>query len=182
MSQLTTDRLELVPATLELCLAELGGRDEVARLLDARIPPSWPPPVFEPDDLERLRRSLEANPETGGWTLHYVLLREQHGSRALVGVAGYAGPPSTEGTIEIGYAIAEEHQRHGYATEAVEALVVHAFADTRVDLVAATTYATLTPSIGVLIKAGFSHVDSDPETGLVRFERRRQAHVHRKRL
>lgn len=173
MTKLTTTRLQLVPATLELCRAELDGRNEVARVLHARIPPSWPPPVFEPDDLDRLRRSLEAEPETGGWTLHYVLVKEKLGRRVLVGVAGYVGPPSAEGAVEIGYAIAEEHQRRGYATEAVEALVVNAFDDARVDLVAATTYATLTPSIGVLTKAGFSQVGTDAETGLVRFERRR---------
>jgi RimJ/RimL family protein N-acetyltransferase len=146
-------------------------------MLDARIPGSWPPPVFEPEDLERLRQQLEANPDTGDWTLHYLVVRETPDGRTLVGVAGYVGPPTAERGVEIGYAIAEEHQRRGYATEAVLALVTRAFLDERVDVVAATTYATLVPSIGVLTKAGFTHVDSDPGTGLLRFERRRDDSV-----
>lgn len=145
----------------------------MARVLGADVPSSWPPPVFEPDDLDRLRRQLEADPGIGAWTLHYLIVREASGIRTLVGVAGYVGPPTAEGTVEIGYAIAEEHQRRGYATEAVCTLVTRAFEDSRVQLVAATTYATLLASIGVLNKAGFSRVDSDPGTGLVRYERRR---------
>jgi RimJ/RimL family protein N-acetyltransferase len=172
-----SERLELIPATLDLCRAERSGREEMARILDAQIPESWPPPVFEPDDLERLRQQLEANPETGDWTLHYLVECESPGRRALVGVAGYVGPPTAERGVEIGYAVAEEHQRRGYATEAVLALVTRAFEDQRVDVVAATTYSTLVPSIGVLTKAGFTHVDSDPGTGLLRFERRRDVRV-----
>jgi hypothetical protein len=42
-----------------------------------------------------------------------------------------------------------------------------------VAVVVATTFATLEPSIGVLQKTGFEHVGGDPESGLMRFERRR---------
>jgi RimJ/RimL family protein N-acetyltransferase len=168
-----SERLELVPATIELCLAERSGPEEVARVLGARLPASWPPPVFEAEDLERLRQQLEAQPNIGDWTLHYLMRRDAQDRRVLVGVAGFFGPPTAERSVEIGYAVAEEHQRRGYATEAVRALVARAFEDHRVDLVAATTYPSLAPSIGVLTKSGFAHVATDPGTGLLRFERRR---------
>ena len=158
--------------TLEILRAEGEGPSAVGRALGARVPGSWPPPVFEPDDLARIRRQFEESTGHPKWTLHYVL-RRAAAQPELVGVAGYFGPPSPDGAVEIGYAIAEEHQRRGYATEAVEALVAGAFEDPAVQMVTATTYVTLEPSIGVLRKTGFSHVRSDPATGLVHYERRR---------
>jgi RimJ/RimL family protein N-acetyltransferase len=94
---------------------------------------------------------------------------------ALVGVAGYFGRPTADGVVEIGYAIAVEHQGRGYATEAVDALLDRAFADPNVRVVVATTYAMLKPSIQVLEKTGFIVVSHTTETGLLRFEQRRAA-------
>jgi hypothetical protein len=42
-------------------------------------------------------------------------------------------------------------------------------------VVAATTYASLAPSIGVLTKTGFTQVSSDPHTGLLKYECRRSS-------
>ena len=170
-----TARLDLAPATLDLCRAESRGPVALGEALGMRVPRSWPPPVFEADDVARVQRQLERSPGERTWTLHYVARRvlRDEGERDLLGIAGYMGPPGRHGEVEIGYAIAEEHQRLGYATEAVEALVAEAFAHPEVRAVAATTYVSLAPSIGVLRKAGFALVADNPETGLLRFERRR---------
>jgi RimJ/RimL family protein N-acetyltransferase len=170
-----TDRLELVPATLALCDAEAEGPAAVARALGVIVPASWPPPVFEADDVDRVREQLRSNPSTGDWTLHFVLRRAPSATETpmLVGVAGYGEPPTADGVVEIGYAITEEHQRRGYATEAIAALLRRAFADPRVRVVVATTYPGLRASIGVLEKSGFVEVARSAETGLLRFERPR---------
>lgn len=171
-----TDRLELVPATVALCDAEALGPSAVADALGSDIPTSWPPPVFEPDDVARVRQQLIADAGSASWTLHYVLRRQTVSAKRpiLVGVAGYGGPPDTDGLVEIGYAILSDHQCRGYATEAVGALVSHAFADASIRGVVATTYHTLQASIRVLEKAGFAEVSRDQQTGLMRFERRRE--------
>jgi [ribosomal protein S5]-alanine N-acetyltransferase len=118
-----TERLQLIPVTLRLCDAEGHGPDALARELGAQVPRSWPPSVFEPDDVARIRRRLEVDSRSSIWTLHYVLRRpaEAAGQPELVGVAGFGGLPTAEGVVDIGYAIAVEHQRRGYATEAVSA-------------------------------------------------------------
>jgi RimJ/RimL family protein N-acetyltransferase len=169
---MVTDRLQLVAATLDLCEAERQGPAAVAHSLGATVPGSWPPPVFEPDDVDRVRRQLNSDPRAATWTLHYVLRRVPSGTErpALVGVAGYSGPPTPDGVVEIGYAIAEEYQRQGYATEAVAALLRRCAADPLVRVVVATTYVALRPSIGVLEKTGFVEVSRSTETGLMRFE------------
>jgi [ribosomal protein S5]-alanine N-acetyltransferase len=170
-----TERLELIAATPYLCEAEARGAEALGQALAVRVPPSWPPPVFEPNDVERIRRQLELDPGNQAWTLHYIILRTPGADalRELVGVAGYAGPPSADGAVEVGYAIAVEHQRQGYATEAVRALVTEAFQDPEIVVVRAMTYQSLEPSIGVLRKSGFLPVDRNPATGLLRYERRR---------
>jgi len=168
-------RLDLVPATVELCQAEARGRDAVAACLGAEVPASWPPPVFEPDDVARIRQRLEADARAGEWTLYYLLLRAVGSDQepALVGVAGYTAPPTTEGEVEIGYAIAAEHRRCGYATEAVEALLARAFEYPHVLVVTAKTFPALQPSIGVLVKTGFVRAGGEGADGVIRYERRR---------
>ena len=170
-----TERIELIPLTVDLCEPAARGPEAVGRALQVRVPPSWPPPVVEPDDFERLRRQLERDPASQTWTLYYLVLRAAVAEkpRELLGIAGYVGPPSAKGVVEIGYAIAAEYQRRGYATEAVRALVTRALADVKVVVVTATTYAGLEPSIGVLRKAGFALVGQDTTTGLLRYEHRR---------
>jgi len=168
-------RLELIPASLDLCDAEMRGPAEVGQVLGAHPPASWPPPVFERDDVQRVRRQLEHHPESRAWSLRYVVLRPVAGGpRELVGVAGFAGPPSTRGAVEIGYAIAEEHQRRGYATEAVLALVAEAFEDPSIVTIAAMTYPGLVASIGVLRKTGFV-LASETAAGLLRYELHRKS-------
>ena len=180
---LRSARLELIPASLESCDAESRGPGALAELLQSSVPRSWPPPVFEQDDVARIRAQLAADPAASGWTLCYLVAEaEPEGGawrRDLVGVAGWVGGPSADGIVEIGYAVADEHQRRGYATEAVERLVVAAFADPRVHAVRAHTYPTLAASIGVLHKTGFRLVDVLPD-GTARYERWRAQLLERR--
>jgi ribosomal-protein-alanine N-acetyltransferase len=173
---MVTERLHLIAATLELCEAETApGRDTLAAALRARVPDAWPPEVFEADDVERVREQLVAHPALAEWTLYYVVQRStvEATEATLIGLAGFVGPPTSDGAVEIGYAILPDFQGRGYATEAVIALVNHAFADPGVQRITATTYATLHPSIRVLWKTGFASIVGPDATGLIRFERAR---------
>jgi RimJ/RimL family protein N-acetyltransferase len=140
----------------------------LARLLGAVAPSSWPPELYEPDDLSRMERLLQ-DPQNHGWTLYYLLT--QADPVRLVGVAGFGGAPTAEGVVDLGYSILPEFRRQGLATEAVEALVTFAAADQRVRAIAAQTYPRLAASIGVLSKSGFRLVPSVPGSDTVRYER-----------
>ena len=176
---IVSERLALVPASVALCDAEDRGAADLGQELGAVVPSTWPPPVFEPDDVARVRRQLIADPTTDRWTPHYVLRLPASAGElpALVGVAGWVAPPTGDGVVEIGYAIVPEFQRAGLATEAVRMLLGNAFADRRVRVVVATTYASLHPSIRVLQKSGFVEALHERETGLMRFECRCDAWV-----
>jgi [ribosomal protein S5]-alanine N-acetyltransferase len=85
-----------------------------------------------------------------------------------VGVGSFKGPP-VEGMVELAYAVAPEHQRKGYATEASRLMVAFAFQSPEVRVVRAHTLPDGLASQRVLAKSGFRFVGEvvEPEDGLV---------------
>ena len=41
----------------------------------------------------------------------------------MIGAAGFQGPPDDTGAVRVGYGLAESARGHGYATEALRALL-----------------------------------------------------------
>ena len=121
------------------------------------------------DWLSQVQASSSIDPWVHGFSL--VL----GGTATPVGQCGFKGPPAA-GEVEIAYGIDPEHRSQGFATEAAEALVAYAFADSRVQLVRAHTLPDSNASARVLTKCGFTRVGEvvDPDDGLVwRWEKRR---------
>ena len=165
---LRTRRLDLVPATAAHLRAELSDRAAFARMLGARIPDAWPPPLYDRPAVKYTLKKLIAAPQRAGWSTWYLLLR-QDSAPVLAGVCGFKGPPQ-EGVVEVGYSILQRFQRRGLATEATAALVRWAFFRPRVELVIAHTLSELTPSMRVLEKLGFTQRGTPLEEGAIRFE------------
>jgi len=168
--RLLTPRLELIAGTIELAQAEIASPASLARLLEAPTPDAWPPPLNDAQSQQVFLDALQkASPADVGWTLWYCLRRDP---RALVGVAGFKGPPQN-GVAEIGYSMLEAHQRNGYCTEAVRALLAWAFEHSGVHTIIGHTLPALAPSIRVMEKCGFVFGGSGPlEDGVqaVRYE------------
>ena len=171
-TEIHTQDLRLVAASQAMLEAELGADagSRLETLVGATRPPSWPPELFERDDIERLL-AQSRKPGHEGWGLWYLVRRacDASGDR-LVGTAGFAGPPDDKGNVMIGYSVVAEARRQGLASQATAALVDHAFGDPRTQKVSAETFAELIPSIRVLEKCGFRPSDEAPETeGAIRF-------------
>jgi RimJ/RimL family protein N-acetyltransferase len=170
--ELATARLVLVAVTLETIEAEIEDRARLSRLLGADVPADWPPPLNDKNTMRWTRDHLIANPETRGWGTWYFLLRRDRTAPILIGNGGFKGKFVAPGTCEVGYSVLESHQRRGYATEVVAALVEWAFAHPEIERVVAHTLPELTPSIRVLEKNGF--VSAWPlEPGAIMFELKR---------
>ena len=167
---IVTERLDLVPATPILTRAALGAGDLLATAIGASVPPSWPPQYLDTAALEFTLARLAQGPEQAGWWMYFIVLREGDKGRTLIGSGGYVGPPSEDGVVEIGYGIVPDHQRRGYASEAVRGLVRRAFGFPAVTKVTAHTLPELVPSIGVLKKCGFRRTGPGAEEGTIRFE------------
>ena len=168
-------RVTLVACTLPLIRAEIEDLEEFSRLLGAEVARPWPPPLNDEQSQRWILARLETDPNAALWTLWYIALKRTQGELPLViGNAGFKGPPTEDGTVEIGYSIVGKYQGRGIGTEVVGALVAHAFRDPRVERVIAETFPVLTASIRVLEKNGFRRIaEEGSEPGVLRFERRR---------
>ena len=174
-----TPRLRLVPATPAHLRAELESPTALSKALGVGIAPSWPPELYDADATRWMLGWLESHPDDAQWGFYYFV--EADTSQAI-GAGGYKGAPNDRGDVEIGYSIVPERRRHGFAREAVDGLLAHAFADARVTRVIAHTLVELEPSIAVLRSAGFSFVGHghDPqEPAAIQYEIRRDGYERR---
>ena len=149
-------------ATEGLILPPLGA-DAIQTLIDAdgarlkaltgaRFPrPVAPPPLMD-DALPVFRDRLREDPALAPWWVRLIVRRD--GGEA-VGSAGLTGRPDAAGVVVVGYAVYPEFQGHGYATEAVRALVAWALGQPAVAAVRATVPPGNAPSLRVVAKAGF---------------------------
>jgi RimJ/RimL family protein N-acetyltransferase len=95
---------------------------------------------------------------------YYQIIRAADG--LAVGGAGFKGPPD-DGNIEVGYGLAPSARGHGFASEAVTALLILA-AENGVDTVLADTTDENVASQRTLVSAGFTLVGT--HAGLHRYQ------------
>jgi [ribosomal protein S5]-alanine N-acetyltransferase len=176
-----TPRLSLVGATPAHLRAELESPEALAAALGVSVASSWPPELYDADATRWMLGWLEAHADAAEWGFYYFVEAE---AEQAIGAGGYKGAPNDAGMVEIGYSIVPERRRRGFAREAVDGLLAHAFADMRVTRVIAHTLVELEPSIAVLRSAGFSFVGQghDPqEPAAIQYEITRASYDRRRR-
>ncbi len=161
-----TRRLDIIPARIEALVAEFHGRNAVARVLGVAVPESWPPELLGEAAIQSAFERLKSHPLEADWWIHYFVDRRH---QTVIGAGGYSGPPNAEGAVDIRYSILPEYRKRGYASEAVHALVEHAFDVALVKKVVAETWPEFKASVGVLEKCGFVPEDEVNEEGAVRY-------------
>lgn len=151
MLRIPTPRLTLILQSIEDVRAMLAGLSPEHR---AQVSPIW---------LAQIAAATEPTPWLHGFYLCHQITGES------IGTAGYKGPPTADGMVEIAYQVVPEHQGQGYATEAASALIAFAFQHREIKLVRAHTVPEPNASACVLSKCGFTHLGEviDAEDGLV---------------
>ena len=117
---MTPPSVQLKVLDADVLQALVGGDVDAAGAAAGVAIPAW----FVADPwLWTLRLGqLIGEPEHAPWLIRAVLGPDG----AVVGHAGYHGPPDPRGMVEIGYQIAPEHRRRGYARAAVQELLAFA--------------------------------------------------------
>jgi [ribosomal protein S5]-alanine N-acetyltransferase len=138
--------VRLVRAELSLLDASLAGDDSLARALGLDVVPGW---ATFTTALRPTRDVIAANGSR--WGARFFVAGDPP---ELVGWGGFKGPPK-DGTVELGYEIAESRRGRGLATEATRAMLAEAFADDSVTTVIAHTLPEPNASNRVLEKTGF---------------------------
>jgi ribosomal-protein-alanine N-acetyltransferase len=162
-----TARLELSPLSADAIEALLAGDAIRLRMLTrAEFPPPVAPPPYMAESLPVVRDRLRENPGEADWW-NWLVVRQD--SREAVGSVAFAGVPDDAGAVLIGYAMYPVREGHGYATEAVRAMVDWAFAQPGVKVVRALAPVWNTPAVHVAEKVGMRPVasDEDDEIGKV---------------
>jgi ribosomal-protein-alanine N-acetyltransferase len=184
-----TDRLEIVPVSIDLARAEIGDRSKFSELLGASVPDNWPPETLA-EALGFFLDLLERNPSWSGWLGWYALLRTGRDvdkcsgldpdggpsdtewmtkNRVLVGSIGFMGAPDDAGDLEIGYSVLPQDQGRGYASEMARGLIRWAFGHPTVLRVMAQTTPDNLGSVGVLRKLGFTSVGQGSDPASIKF-------------
>jgi len=141
-SVMETQRLSLTPIDRATALAIMD---------DDRTGRAWHEQFPREDDRDGV----------GGWLSHgdpvfadFVIVERASGQ--AVGTIGFFGPPDETGTVMIGYGLVEPARGHGYATEALRALVGYAAGQPGAKRMIADPEKGNAPSQRVLSKAGFT--------------------------
>jgi ribosomal-protein-alanine N-acetyltransferase len=116
--------------------------------------------------LWRLRiGQVAADPASAQWIAR-AAVAEPEGF--VVGHAGFHGPPDDAGMVEIGYSVAPEHRRQGYARAMLAELLRRAAADPAVRTVRASISPGNAASLATIAGFGFAKVGEqwDEEDGL----------------
>jgi len=156
-----TPRLRLAAITPPLVRAQ---NSALSQQLSAEVPDLWPHEHWEPHVLDFLDAQYLRAPHTTAWN-RYILTRFP--PFTLIGNVN--GFPKTETEAEIGYVILEPWQRHGFATEALRALIDEILRTPLLACISAQTFPHLKASVRVLEKCGFQLVGSGDEEGTVRY-------------
>jgi ribosomal-protein-alanine N-acetyltransferase len=162
--EVSSNRLDLVPMTLEFMEALLGGdRESAQAMIGYRIPADWPHGV---ESTLRFRIAIaRVQPEALPLLLRAMVLRGD--PEVMVGRIGFHGPPDDDGMLEIGYEVLPDYRRQGYAREAVLAMFRWAQRDPGVLRFRASISPKNVPSRRLVTGLGFIQVGSqwDEEDG-----------------
>jgi RimJ/RimL family protein N-acetyltransferase len=150
--------------TDRLCLRQLQV-EEGRELLQGRADPERPWMSGYPIQgtliaVEAVVRAVDSGAQPGAFGV-YQLVRSADGQ--VIGDIGFHGPPDRHGSVTVGYGLAAGARGHGYATEALRALVAWALAQPGVVRVEADTTHANFPSQRVMERAGMRLVDRNEQ-------------------
>ncbi|MEV0702923.1 GNAT family N-acetyltransferase [Saccharopolyspora sp. NPDC050389] len=108
---------------------------------------------------------MAADPAQARWMVRFAVVGADG---SVVGHCGFHGPPDAAGMVEIGYSVAPEFRRRGYARAMLVELLRRAAADPAVETVRATIGPDNAASLATIAGFGFAEVGEqwDDEDGL----------------
>jgi RimJ/RimL family protein N-acetyltransferase len=159
--QPATANLTLISAEALEALLE-GELDRARELTGLPLPPTF----LNQGKFWRMRLDqIRAEPASARW-----LVRAIWGvpAEAVVGYAGFHGPPNENGMVEIGYTIEPEYRRQGYGRATANSLIDHARSSPEVKTVRASISPNNAASLALIRSLGFTQTGDqwDEEDGL----------------
>lgn len=154
-NEIQTERLRLHLLEVEEARALLGGTPQP----DYPWMPGYP---IEGSMIaaEAYVRAVDGGQQLGPYGMYQILVAKYG---LVVGDIGFHGPPDPFHSVTVGYGLAPSARGHGYATEALGALIAWAMAQPEVRRVEADAVHANLASQRVMERAGMRYVGSDAQ-------------------
>lgn len=157
IDKLVTQRLILIPFTIQLCKNLLNDDYSDLEILNLKKGKSWPDnDVME--TLPRIINNLSKVESPTGFESWMIIKKE---TLEIIGDLGFKGYNHDKKNIDIGYGIIKEERKKGYAEEAVKEIINWAFATEIVTEITANCLAQNTNSINLLTKVNFIELKTE---------------------
>ncbi|MDQ7797544.1 MAG: GNAT family N-acetyltransferase [Candidatus Edwardsbacteria bacterium] len=152
MFELETARLRIIALDYEHFKMHLENNGDLQRRLHLSVTQEKVEDWFA-EVMQKPLLLAEQDQNNQYWYSNWQIVRKDKNS--VIGGICFKGPANSFGKVEIGYGIEEQHQRQGYATEAIQAVVKWAMRQDGINAVIAETDKDNIPSQSVLEKNGF---------------------------
>lgn len=154
IKQLTTERLLLIPFTIQICKNVLNDDYSDLERLNLKKGKSWPDnDVIE--TLPRIITNLSKVTTPTGFESWMIIKKD---TSEIIGDLGFKGFNPKENNIDLGYGIIKEERRKGFAEEAVKEIINWAFSNEIIKEITANCLTENTSSINLLTKFNFSQL------------------------
>jgi [ribosomal protein S5]-alanine N-acetyltransferase len=129
MMEITTERLRLIPLTLDQLRRYIPAPEDLELELGFEVSREIVTDRLCRAISMKIAKMERANPMEHHWYTYWLIVVKDKPFGA--GLAGFKGIPDDQGKIEIGYGIDSVYRNKGYMTEAVKGLIRWAFQDPR---------------------------------------------------
>ena len=157
--QIETDRLKLLPFTIQICEEVLSC--STSSLVDLGITPGYGWPDLDSlDTIPRILNNLNKVKSPSGFESWMVLNKS---TNTLIGDIGFKGLPNEHGEIDLGYGIINSETQKGYAKEAALGLIRWAFKQPGINTITASCSKENLASQRILTFLNFEKSGEDQE-------------------
>ncbi len=159
LASIHTDRLVLMPVTLEITRALIDGNHGEFEKMGIKTNEKWPTEATK-DILPIVNKSLEENKLPSGFEFWMIIKKE---NMQIIGDIGFHGKPDEKGEVEIGYGLVEKERGKGFGFEALKAMIDWAISQDNVKVIRADCLISNEPSVRILEKVGMREVKREQD-------------------
>lgn len=160
LKNIDTDRLTLIPITLQISEALINGDNSEILKIGMKTNKDWP--TNDTMDILPIIAETLKNSEPSGFETWMI---ERKDSKEIIGDIGFHGMPDENGEVEIGYGLVELERRKGFGFEAARAIMDFAIKHGDVKVIKADCLIENIASARILEKLGMKEVKRD--SGLI---------------
>ena len=159
LKNIETERLLLVPVTLEITQSLLKGNYDEIKKLGIESDSMWPTSDTK-DILPIINKTLELDREPSGFEFWMIVKKDE---KIIIGDIGFHGKPNSDGEVEIGFGFIEHERGKGYGYESLIGIMDWLTTKELVKVIKADCLINNNASIRLLEKVGMNEVHRNEE-------------------